>query len=824
MWTFITSLWKAITSVRRRRTVFKKVEEKEMPTGDQYVNLALKRFLSQNRMSANFLDYCVDMTRDGISRFFPASGLFTFPVAITPDFGVPDFDLSPDPIEGVDNQGRVLKLEGASRLQGIPFENTTGDEYWLGLSYIEVPDGVYANPRTGLPEYDKWREEVGVRNEPDAGSIADGGGYITARVNDLFIDGASHNGRDVTIWLINPVSIDESVAIETVSVVYSAGNNNITTGGDLGQSTISTTNTDYQVACIGVSIRNAGATPAGDPFTGNYCVLGYIVGGTPGSDDEGAQVDLSGGGSHTLQKAYDGLSGGGSGRIITINGGAPSTSEKAVELIKSSSGPRYNDIFDSSLRIRTDMPSGLPGVGYEYDRAIDITARYNNGNLITGRIGIADFTGGDKLRIEETVNVSGATVTFTRGGFLDLDLSGNVGQINTTYDYVELSGSALAHDGVYRIFAKTSSTLTIREPDGTIPVLAGEVGITARIYRSLIRMGGGSTSAFFLHGLNDFYEDEASSPAGTNGQIISILVPPTTDDGDLVFRIYRDADADFQIYANGDVDISNDLTVEDDLFVTDGNIQVSNGNLTVVSGTIAATVGTISAGDDLSAVNEVYAGRDAIATRHIQTTGGNVIVDTGNVNVDIGNVNVTTGSVYADNGTVRGNLIHYAVAKVFTVVIPSSAFHPDFWSGSGEWKRNGLSGSGGGAGIDYYWIKNNTLINDTLTAEVRLPDGAEITRVRVKWECAYHATTPAAFAMMRVDVFGAAGSAPTAVDVALAASTKTTWEIVEATLDPSYVTIDNSDYGYTLEVAMDGINDKFAGVEIRYEIQNLVMG
>jgi len=528
-----------------------------MPTGDSYVALSLKRFLSQNRMSANWLDYTVDMLRDGISRIFPASGLFTFPVTITQDGAASTIKFTPDPVEGIDNAGRVLKLEGTARTQGIPYENTLGDDYWLAMHYIEVPDGVYANPRTGVPEYDKWKEDVGERDNPTSVSD-DGDGTFTVNVDSLFPDGADHTGREVMVWLVNPMSSVESVAIETLTVYYSGGNL-IASGGDLGQSTISTNVADYQVALVGVSIYNAGPTPSANPFTADYCILGFVTGGNPGSNDNSDQTDLSGGGGHTLEKAYDGLSGSGSGRTVTID-------SNAIQLRKGSTGSYSHDISDAALRIRGDLTTALPGTGFEHDKGIDITQRFVSGDAMVVRVPLADYAGGDKLRIEETVSLVAAsdTISFTRGGSLDLTLSGNVGQIiGSEWDKVEVSGSSLGQNGVYLINTVASaSTLTVLTTDGSTPSFSAEAGLTARVHRDLVSIGK-APYPITIVGPNDFYED-TGSPMGAFQPLINILVGTNTDDDDRIFKYYRDAAAYVYMDADGDLSVSKDI-------VADGN-------------------------------------------------------------------------------------------------------------------------------------------------------------------------------------------------------------------------------------------------------------
>jgi hypothetical protein len=729
-------------------------------------------------MSANFLDYTVALTRDGLSRIFPESGLFTFPVTITQDGLNSIFDLGTDPIEGIDNAGHVLILTGASRTQNIPYENTTGDHYWLGLVYTEIPDGIYTNPRTGVPEYDKWKEEVGMKDKPTS-VVDDGDGTLTINVNSLFLDGGDHTGRTVKVWLVNPMSVDDTVAIEDLVVYYSGGNNLVASNGDFGQSTISTNTADYLVVCLGITTFNAGVAPAANPFASNYIIIGNITGGNPGSNDNGAQRDLSGGGGHTLQKAYDGLSGTGSGRNITISAGGES-----VEIRKTSTGVRSHDIYDMSLRLRTDIPTGLPAVGYASDSAIDVTSRFLSGPAFVNRTGYADFTGGDKLRIAETVSVSAATVTFTRGGSLDLTLTGNVGQIREQSDLVEISGSSLGNNGVYVAYAvASSSTLTVRNPDGTTPTFVVEAGLTARMYRRRISIGDGPSPNLLVIGMNDFFEDNYGFPAGTNGIAISIRVPETTDDNDVIFRQYRDVTSDIRFFANGDAIFSGSVDITGSLVVT-GNIQATD----------------ITATDDI------------VATGDLSVTNGHLTVTTGNITA-------TNGHIYSNNGDIKsltgivsaGDSFTYYTPKTLVKNIGAALFNPAI--------------SGDYAYLDYsngYWeLSADTTVS--LLASINLPDGCTITGVDVKFYNVNYPTNRCQFDLERVDInFGTPTGAPSVSSMATGLASADAW-VVETDSSITNPTINNDSYAYQMVITMDKTGARFAGIQITYTIQTIKM-
>jgi hypothetical protein len=483
-----------------------------MPTGDTWVNLVLKRFLSHTRLRSNFFSYLKELTLDLGSRIFPSSGLFTFPVAITQS--TTDFDLSispPGDIEGIDDEGHVLVLE-TSRQTNIPYENDPTFNYWIGLHYTSVPEDIISNPRTGVPEYDKWRDEVGEKDNPN--SVTDlGSGVIRLQVDSIFQAGVDHSGRQVMVWLNDPMSADDTVAIELATVFYSGGNNYIDTVGSLGQGTVSTNVGDYSVACLGVTIRKN----ATDPFDSSYVLIGYITGHavTPTHNADG-QADLSGGGGHTLQRAYDGLAGSGSGRIITV-------ADDAVQLRQSSSAEKSEDLGNAVLRARKDLNTALPGAGFEFENALDLLSRFNNWSSIWTRKQIADFgtyadgTDYDQCRIEEACDITAVDqITLTRAGVdLNFDLC-QYSQIRTTFGqhYVEVYDSPTpSNDGLYRInlispvSPAVANIVTLRGIDNSVPALTLEAGAKCRFYHGTVRidMDGAYTALF--HSPVDFYRE-----------------------------------------------------------------------------------------------------------------------------------------------------------------------------------------------------------------------------------------------------------------------------------------------------------------------------
>jgi hypothetical protein len=526
-----------------------------MPTGDEFVNAVMKRFLSQNRIADNIIEYLQENSFDVCARAFPQQGMFTYPVTITPGSG--DFALSVAPagsIESTDGLGHVMKLITA-RQTAISYEAAISSTYWIGKKFIEIPNGMYDNPRTGIPEYDKIMEEVGELENPTS-VTDDGGGVITLNVNSIFESGVDHTGRIVRVWLVNPLSGDQTVAFEDCVVSYAATDNSVsTTSSSLGQGTISTNAPDYQVACLGVSVRKSVSNPFGD----EYSIVGKIVldgGGSPTATDQAEQSDFSGG-ENTLQSAYDGAGSGG-GRAITVN-------DLAVLLSQSNSSFHEKDIAHAVLRMNknddeTDPVYPWTDVPRETEMGIDAKMRFNTLGSLVHRTHIWDYGGNDEVLASETVQVTGDgnTLTFTRSSppGLDLDLATGDGTIYPDVDFVEISEAENAvNNGLFIIktlIGDPTNTVTLYELDAlTDAALVTETGtgMVARFYRPTTRIGGMNGGCLARASLQDFQED-----VGGNFPVDNIWVPVNTLATKKIINItYSDNTNLFKLLADGSI-------------------------------------------------------------------------------------------------------------------------------------------------------------------------------------------------------------------------------------------------------------------------------
>ena len=257
-------------------------------TGSEYVNLVQKRLLGLASFREQFLEYLQGKIVDLLARVYDLDGTFgSTAVAITAD-GNDKFQLAADHI-GTDGSGHLLTTDRTAPVYdaycaGVQFENASAIDYDVALHYVERPSGVQINPRTGYPEYDNWQEVVGERADPD--SVAESSGAVQAVINSVAETGVSNAGRKCLVWKVSPekTATSEGVAIEECTVQWGdlgSGNVNYieTTTAALGQSTISTTASDYQVLLLGPTVRrNTDLEAAAD-----YWFVGQVTGAGAGN-------------------------------------------------------------------------------------------------------------------------------------------------------------------------------------------------------------------------------------------------------------------------------------------------------------------------------------------------------------------------------------------------------------------------------------------------------------------------------------------------------------------------------------------------------------
>lgn len=265
-----------------------------MSTGNQYANIAQKKLLGYRDLNDRFLQYVRGLVHEAHSRVWDASAIHDGALTMEAD-GANAIKITGTSI-AADGEGRLLRISDAAVNDGINFENTNLVDYYVALKYVDVPDELDINPRTGNPEFRSWTEEVGEKAVPDA--VTDNGnGTITFQVDGVTEAGVTNAGRQVLVYKLvaDKNATTFAVAVETCTVSWTGSQNEITTTGTLGQSTVSTVAADYNVIMLGPTIKR---------YVDLRTVSGYVFvgivtgnGGTPAdfdhTDQNLATVSLS---------------------------------------------------------------------------------------------------------------------------------------------------------------------------------------------------------------------------------------------------------------------------------------------------------------------------------------------------------------------------------------------------------------------------------------------------------------------------------------------------------------------------------------------------
>lgn len=221
-----------------------------MSTGNQFVHLSDKKLLGVTSYQERFFGYLKSKMTEIFAAVWSLNG--TFDSGGTPiNFSFSAGQLTIDDGTGTDGSGHILVV-GATE-KNVAWDRA--DECHVGLHYTERPVGIQINPRSGLPEYQDWKEIVGVSAEPDSVSVVSG--HLRLDISSLVGESAvSFAGRQCLVWRNTPSSgaLTEAIAIEQCTVAFST-NNYIDTTGMLGASAAGDANL-YTVCLLGPTIRS----------------------------------------------------------------------------------------------------------------------------------------------------------------------------------------------------------------------------------------------------------------------------------------------------------------------------------------------------------------------------------------------------------------------------------------------------------------------------------------------------------------------------------------------------------------------------------------
>jgi N-acetylneuraminic acid mutarotase len=267
-----------------------------MTTGAENWLITPNRLTKSTDLKDRFQDAIQQSIADSLEKVYPDDGVFNTRLTFS---GFTDGFAIIGTSEATDGDGHVLDLSQATDDgSAVPFENTAATTYYVALRSIERMSGIQINPRTGAPEYELTKEDIGELGEPD--SVSDLGGTIQLNINSLLEPNVDHSGRTVMVYLNTPAdnATTEAVAIETLTSTYSAPNNLITTVAQLGQSTVSTDPADYTVVVLGPTVRRDTDLRVVDGIVFIGMVTGGGAGNLPSAFDNSDQnlidVNLSG--------------------------------------------------------------------------------------------------------------------------------------------------------------------------------------------------------------------------------------------------------------------------------------------------------------------------------------------------------------------------------------------------------------------------------------------------------------------------------------------------------------------------------------------------
>lgn len=448
-----------------------------MPTNDKRINIYPKRLFSLTGISTNFFAFLNDEIDEIVAAIFQGTAgvLDTDTIGLNAS-GADQFDLDLTNAHNVVvGTGQIIdmsQITGASITADIQFENTNTVTYYVGVKFAEVEYGIELNPRTGDPEYPSYKQTYGEVANPT--SLTDTfGSNLRVNINSITESGVDHTGRTVRVWLVDPVSGVESTAYFEGTSAYSAPNNYVDipysgASGPLGQDTSvdppSTTAADYKVFIEGVTWRRNTDLS----LDSNYAYLGTVQGA--GAGNPPTVLSTSGQQSifiNTLDRAYDGAAGSGSGRQITVDAGA-------VELITTAN----TDEHKATLRVNRKGDTDDGGI------AVQVIGADNEG------AGIVSFqpmthTAGSMLvdNAADTVNPD----QVTRTGAVNWVTS----NVKPYIDFAWLHGFSAAIDGLYAITTVTATVLTLRNltNPSTAPSFTGSVSGNVTILRPKLSTG-----------------------------------------------------------------------------------------------------------------------------------------------------------------------------------------------------------------------------------------------------------------------------------------------------------------------------------------------
>lgn len=261
-----------------------------MPTtvGQEVTNIFNKRVLGATDFDTRLLTSLRLIDQETLESVFKEDGMLQW--GLLSGTANPDevtFSLPMRFVTSIDDMaiGEFSVAAGNNALATFTFQNTLAQLYEFGCKHVRFPTRMTVNVRTGEPEFESYEIGFGEQGDPDL--VTDLGGGSIELVIDSLLDGPGIDlsGVSCLIYLKDPESDDDSISLITATSTYSAGKNRVTVpAGGLGQTTVSTVVTDYQVTIAGIfGIRSPGRFTVPAASEDKYIFLGTATGSGAGN-------------------------------------------------------------------------------------------------------------------------------------------------------------------------------------------------------------------------------------------------------------------------------------------------------------------------------------------------------------------------------------------------------------------------------------------------------------------------------------------------------------------------------------------------------------
>lgn len=250
-----------------------------MKTGLSQINATTHRLVSRGDISDRIMEYLRDGTLTLGSRVFTTAALFG------------DMSLSSGGTDRINVVGTALATDGQGYfmdpesctylgedfMSNVYFPNLLGITYYVGLARAQLPSGSATNSEGGNVEFLGWEEQIGVSADVDL-AVDNGDNTMTFRL-DSVAQGINAVGRRAWVWLKVPKSVSAYRALGTVT--WDGVHSNVLVPHKFGQTTASTTASDYTVMLIGPTVRTTPITSSVQGVAAIGSVLGVGAGVAP---------------------------------------------------------------------------------------------------------------------------------------------------------------------------------------------------------------------------------------------------------------------------------------------------------------------------------------------------------------------------------------------------------------------------------------------------------------------------------------------------------------------------------------------------------------